>query len=136
MTIQLSLTVRNAMLDTIETTVGTSAIVHIFSLSPPGQTTNSDTGTLLASFQLASDWMSAASAGVKAFSSTPLTDSSADGTGTAGHFRLKNSAGTVVHMQGTVNTTGASADMTIDNPSVVAGQTVQITSWTLTAGNA
>jgi hypothetical protein len=136
MAIQLSVAARNARLDAIETTVGTSAQVMLFSLSPPGSCSLSDTGTLLATFQLASDWASAASNGAKAFSNTPLQDTSADGTGTVGHFRLKNSAGTVVHMQGTCQTSGASADMTIDNPAIVSGQTVQITSWTLTDGNA
>ena len=129
MTVQLSTTVRNAMLDAIETAIGTSAVVKLRSGAPPANCAASDTGTVIATISLASDWMSAASSGSKAFSSTPLTDSSADNAGTLGHYRVYASDGTTCHQQGTITATGGGGDMTVDNTSVAAGQSISITSW-------
>lgn len=56
--------------------------------------------------------------------------------GTAGYFRIVDSAGTTCHLQGTVTATGGGGDMTIDNTSIASGQTVNVTSFTLTDGNA
>lgn len=136
MATQLSTAVRNARLDQIETTIGASAVVKIRSGAPPANCAVADSGTVLATFNLASDWAGAASGGSKSFSGTPIQDASADNTGTAGHFRLYAADGTTCHMQGSVSVTGGGGDMEIDNTSINAGQTVQITSWTLTDGNA
>jgi hypothetical protein len=130
MTVQLSVAVRNAMLDAIETAVGTSAVIKLKTGAPPANCAAADSGTVVATINLASDWMSAASSGSKAFSSTPLTDSSADNTGTLAHYRVYASDGATCHEQGTITATGGGGDMTVDNTSVVAGQSVSITSWT------
>ena len=87
---------------------------------------------MLVSYSLASDWASAASNGSKAFSSTPISGT-ASGTGTAEHFRIYSSAN-VCHWQGTVGTSGT--DIIIDNTSIAIGQAVNITSFSITAGNA
>lgn len=129
MALQLSTTVRNAMLDAIETTVGTSAILELRTGSVPANCAASDSGTLLISYSLASDWAAAASSGSKALNDVPLTGS-AVATGTAGHFRLKNSAGSTCHAQGTITATGGGGDMTVDNTSIASGQTVNVTSLT------
>ncbi len=129
MTVKLSMAVQNAMLDAIETTIGTSAIVRIRTGAPPANPAAADTGTVLATFNLAPDWAAAASSGSKAFNGTPIEDASADNTGTAGHYRVYDSGSTTCHMQGTVGTSGS--DMIIDNTSITSGQTVQITSWAL-----
>jgi hypothetical protein len=47
-----------------------------------------------------------------------------------------DSGGTVCHMQGTVTATGGGGDMTIDNTSIASGQSVTVTGFTLTEGNA
>ena len=39
-------------------------------------------------------------------------------------------------MQGTITATGGGGDMTVDNTSVTAGQTVNITAFTITAPGA
>ena len=129
MTVQLSVAVRNAMLDAIETTIGTSAIVRFRSGAQPADCAAGDSGTVIATFNLASDWMAAASAGSKAFSGTPITDASADAAGTLGHYRVYDSGGTVCGMQGSVGT-GAD-DIVVDNDSVALGQEVRITAWTI-----
>jgi hypothetical protein len=135
MAIQFSVAVRNGMLDSIESTTGTSAILKIRSGSAPADCATADSGTVLASLSLPSDWMAAASSGSKAKSGT-WEDTSADNTGTAGHFRVYASDGTTCVMQGTITATGGGGDMTLDNTSIASGQQVTVTSFSLTAGNA
>jgi hypothetical protein len=65
MALQFSTAVRNARLDAIESTIGTAPILEIRSGSPPANCAAADTGTLLASMTLPSDWMAAASNGSK-----------------------------------------------------------------------
>ena len=135
MALQLSVAVRNARLDAIETATGASAVLKIKSGAAPATCATADAGTVLASLTLPSDWMTAASAGSKAKSGT-WEDASADNTGTAAHFRLYASDGTTCHAQGTVTATGGGGDMTVDNVSFAAAQAFSITSFTLTDGNA
>lgn len=134
MTIQLSTTVRNAMLDAIETAVGTSPILRIRTGAAPANCATADSGTVLATMTLPSDWLAAASGGSKVLSGT-WQDASADATGTAAHYRIYDSGGTVCHEQGTVTATGGGGDLTLDNVSIASGQTVTITSYSRTAGN-
>jgi hypothetical protein len=131
MTIQLSVAVRDGMLNAIETAIGTSAVVKLKTGAQPANCAAADTGTVVATFSLASDWAAAASSASKAFSSTPLQDASADNAGTLAHYRVYASDGTTCHMQGTITATGGGGDMTVDNTSVTAGQQVNITAWTL-----
>lgn len=135
MALQYSVAVRNARLDVVETTIGTSAVLKIRTGAAPANCGTADSGTVLATLSLPSDWMAAASGGTKAKSGT-WEDTSADATGTAAHFRLYASDGTTCHAQGTVTATGGGGDMTVDNTSFAAGQQFTVTSFTLTAGNA
>lgn len=135
MTIQLSVAVRNARLDAIETAIGASAILKIRSGSVPATCATADAGTVLATVNCPSDYLAAASSGSKAKSGT-WEDTSADATGTAAHFRLYASDGTTCHMQGTVTITGGGGDMTVDSVSFTAAQAFTITGFTLTDGNA
>lgn len=135
MSLQFSVSVRNAMLDAIETTISTSAILKIRSGSVPATCATADSGTVLATLNLPSDYMAAASSGAKAKSGT-WEDTSADATGTAAHWRLYASDGTTCHAQGTVTATGGGGDLTVDNVSFASGQTFTVTTFSLTAGNA
>jgi hypothetical protein len=135
MTLQYSTAVRNAQLDAIETTIGASAVLKIRTGSPPANCAAADSGTVLATLNLPSDWMAAASSGSKAKSGT-WEDTSADATGTAAHFRLYSSDGATCGVQGTVTATGGGGDMTVDNTSFASGQPFTITTFTITAGNA
>jgi len=135
MAIQLSVAVRNARLDAIETAIGASAIMEIRSGSVPATCATANSGTVLATIALGSDWLAAASAGAKAKSGT-WTDASADATGTAAHFRIFASDGTTCGLQGTVTATGGGGDLTLDNTSIASGQAVTISSFTLTDANA
>ena len=135
MAFQFSTTARNAALDAIETAIGTSAVLKIRSGSVPADCGTADAGTVLATLNLPSDWLAAASGGSKSKSGT-WEDASADATGTAGHFRIYANDGTTVHMQGTITATGGGGDMTLDNTSIASAQQVTITSFTLSAGGA
>lgn len=135
MTLQLSVAVRNARLDAIETTIGVSAILKIRTGSAPATCATADSGTVLATCSLPSDYMAAASSGSKAKTGT-WEDTSADATGTAAHFRLYASDGTTCHAQGTVTATGGGGDMTVDNTSFAATQAFTVTAFTLSDGNA
>ena len=133
MALQFSTTVRNARLDAIETAIGTSAVLKIRTGSAPADVATADSGTVLATITLPSDWMAAASSGSKAKSGT-WQDTSADATGTAGHFRIYASDGTTAHLQGTVTLTAGGGDLTLDNTSIAAGQSITVTGFTLTEG--
>jgi hypothetical protein len=133
MPIQLSVAVRNARLDAIETTIGASPALEIRSGAVPANCAAADAGTLLASMALPADFMAAASAGAKAILGT-WQDLEANATGTAGHFRIKQ--GATCHLQGTVTGTGGGGDMELNNTSIAVGQSVSVSAFTLTDGNA
>ena len=133
MAIQFSTTVRNARADSIESTIGTGPTLEIRSGTVPANCAAADGGTVLATLTLPSDWMGAASGGVKSISGT-WQDLSCDGTGTATYFRIKQS--TTCHMQGTVSATGGGGDMEVSSTSFTLGASFTVTSFTLTEGNA
>lgn len=135
MALQHSTDVRNAMLDAIEATIGTSAVLKIRTGSAPATCATADSGTVLATLSLPSDWMAAASGGTKAKSGT-WQDLTADNSGTAAHYRIYESTGTTCKEQGTVTVTGGGGDMTLDSVSFTAGQSFTINTYTLTAPGA
>lgn len=135
MALQFSVGVRNARLDAIEAAIGTGAVLKIRTGAAPANVATADAGTVLASLTLPSDWMAAAASGSKAMAGA-WADASADAAGTAAHFRIYASDGTTAHIQGTVTATGGGGDLTLDNVSIASGQSVTITSFTLTDGNA
>lgn len=135
MSVQFSTTLRNALLDQIETTIGTSAKLMIYTGSVPASCAASEVGTLLVQYNLASDWAAAASGGSKSFNNAPIAATAAAG-GTAAHFRLFASDGTTCHMQGTVTATGGGGDITVDNTNIASGQNTSITGFTITAPGA
>ena len=134
MAAQFSTTARNNWLDSIETTIGTSPKLQIRTGAAPANCAAADSGTLLAEITCPADWMGAASGGAKALAGSWTV--AAGAAGTAGHYRLKDSTATTCHEQGSITATGGGGDMTLDNTSIAAGQTVTITSKTLTAGGA
>lgn len=134
MALTYSTAIANARLDAVESTIGTSAILKFRSGAPPATVATASSGTVLATLNLPSDWMAAASARAKSKSGT-WEDTSADAGGTIGHFEITASDGTTVGMRGTVTATGGGGDMTVDNTSITAGQAISVTSFTLNHGN-
>ncbi len=133
MAVQLSVAVRNARLDSIESTTGTAPTLEIRTGAQPTNCAAGDSGTLLASMTLPSNWMNDASGGTKTLAGT-WQDLNADAGGTAGHFRIKQ--GATCHLQGSVTATGGGGDLELSSTSISAAQAVTITGFTLTDGNA
>lgn len=135
MSLQLSVAARNAILDAIESTVGTLAIMKLRTGAPPATCATADSGTVVATLNLPSDWMANAGSGSKAKSGT-WEDTLADAAGTVGHFRIYDSTGTTCHLQGTVTIAGGGGDLTLDNNVLAVNQDVIINTFTLSAANA
>jgi hypothetical protein len=91
---------------------------------------NSPTGTVLATFTIGAAQWNAASSGARTITAT-LTDSSADNTGVAGHFRLASSTGTYV-LEGDATAVGGGGAMELITTSIVATQPVDLTTFTFT----
>ncbi len=134
MALQYSAAVGNAKLDAIETTIGVSAVLKIRTGAAPATVATADSGTILATLALPSDWMAAAAAFAKAKAGT-WQDASADAAGTAAHFRVYATDGTTAHIQGSVTATGGGGDMTVDNVVFAVGQQFTVNTFTITGGN-
>lgn len=131
MALQFSTAARNAWLDAIETAAGTAPTLTIRTGAVPADCATADSGTVLATLVLPSDWMNAASAGSKTLLGT-WQDLTADATGTAAHFRIKQ--GATCHIQGTCGI--GTGDLQLDNTSIATGQQVTVTAFTLNASGA
>jgi hypothetical protein len=134
MSLQYSVSVRNAKLDAVESTIGTSPKLELFTGSVPANCAAADSGTKLITITLPSDWMNDAASGQKTLKGTWSDTVIANGT--AGYFRIKDSSDTTCHIQGTVTATGGGGDLTLDNAVLAIGQVLTEASFTLNAGNA
>lgn len=122
--------IRNAMLDTITTRAGASALLRIYSGTRPA--TGGTATTLLAELTCNATFAPAASAGVLTLNAI-TQDSSANATGTATWFRIVKSDGTSFVLDGDVGTSGS--DLNLVTTSITATQPVSVTSFTITEGN-
>lgn len=120
---------RNTMLDTITTSVGNAALLRIYDGSRPA--TGGAATTLLAELTCGTPFAAGAASGVLTLGAI-TQDSSANATGTATWFRIVTSGGSF-RIDGNVGTSGS--DLNLTTTSIVAGQPVQITSFTITEGN-
>jgi hypothetical protein len=135
MTVQYSVSLRNAKLNAIPDHIGASAILKIRTGNPPANVAAADSGTVLATVETLSTYFGASSNGSIAKTGDWI-DVAADADGEAGHFRLYENDGTTCHMQGTVTEEGDGGDMILNTVNIEAGQSVEILSFTLTSGNA
>jgi hypothetical protein len=127
MAFQYGATLRNNQVAQIQTTIGGSGTLLIFSGAEPANCAASDPTGLLATIVLPATFLTS-SGGVTAISGTWSV--SASGTGTAASFRMKDGSA-VCHVQGNCTT-----DLVLNNTSITSGQTVSVTSFSVTAGNA
>lgn len=122
---------RNAQLDAITTFAGNAALLRIYDGSRPA--TGGTATTLLAELTCGSPFAGAAAAGV--LTANAITgDTSANATGTATWFRIVKSDGTTHVLDGSVGTSGQ--DLNLTSTSIVATEPVNVTSLTITRGNA
>ncbi len=132
MAIQYSTTHRNDCMTDIVTLAGSTAYLLIYSGSPPANCATAASGTLLASLPMSAT-IGTVSSGVLTMSA--ITSEAAAATGTAGYWRIcTSSAGTTVVAQGTVGTSGA--DLNFPSVSFTSGETISISSFTITANGA
>ena len=131
--IQFSTALRNAMLAQIEATIGTSPKLRIFTDSRPANCAAASVGTLLCEIALPSDWLAAPSGGTVAKNGTWSGTTIA--AGTAGYYRIFDTAGTTCHEQGSITqaitlitTSATSAGSNVvnvaDTTGIAAGQGV------------
>lgn len=141
MALQFSVTVRNAMLEAIKTTIGSGIVFRLFG-SVPANCAAADPGTALAEFSVSSPYFGTASGGSMSLSGT-WRDPVANEDGFAAGFRIYESTGATCHIQGTLGTSGSGADLIVDTIETLAsggkfapGEEVLINSFTITEGNA
>lgn len=132
MAIQYSSAIYLARLDLVESSTGTAPLLRIFSGSIPANCAAADSGTLLATITLPSDWMNNASGTTKTLLGSWTGTASAGAGATPTHFRLWNSGATVCHMQGSCGI--GSGDLSV-NGTITSGQTITVSTFAITAGN-
>lgn len=141
MALQYSTTLRSNQLDQIEVTVGDGVgvdnpVLQIFTAGVPASCAAADSGSMIVEITLPDNWMAAAANGIVAKGTDAwLGTASLVGTNVPGHFRIKNSAKTVCHIQGTVSGAGGGGDMILADTTVDEGDAVRVESFTITAGN-
>lgn len=131
MTISLATARRNAACDGI-TARANSGYLRIYAGSVPANANASlGAATLLGTCGFGATAFGAASGGT-ATANAISNDSAADATGTATFFRVFESDGTTVVLQGSVSASGGGGDLILTPADVVAGVQIAITSITLT----
>jgi hypothetical protein len=118
-------TLKNTRMTDVVTAIGATGFLNIYTAA---------LGTLLASVALANP-AGSVTTGVLTFSGTPLTESSANATGTAAAATVStaaNGGGTVVISGLTVSST--SGDIVLSSVNLVAGQPFTITGASITHG--
>jgi hypothetical protein len=127
MAYQYGVLTRNAKLNAIATQLGATATLKVFSGAEAANCAAADPSGVLATITLPASPFGSASAGAMAMAGTWSVAASAGGT--AASWRIYDSSA-VCQIQG--NTT----DMTFNNTNIASGQTVTVTAFTITAGNA
>jgi hypothetical protein len=134
MAVRIADSVRNSRIDAIRAAIDAGAgagLLRIYAGSKPGTKGGTPAGALLAELTCA-DPCGSSSSGVLTFT-TPFSDTAANNTGTAAFFYLTDSTGVYV-CEGDCATSGS--DLNLTTLSIVSGQPVQVTSLTITDGNA
>jgi hypothetical protein len=117
----------DAIVDDIDAGSGAGTLA-IRSSTQPTNVGDADNGTLLATLTFSDPAFGASSTGT-ATASAITSDTNADASATAGHFRIKDSDGNI-HSDGTCGQ--GSGDLSFDNNVIVAGGTVAVSSMTVT----
>lgn len=127
MTFQYGATLRNNQVSQIQTTIGASGTLKIFSGAEPANCAAADPAGLLATIALPASFLTS-TGGVTTIAGSWSV--AASGAGTAASFRMYDGS-SVCHVQGNTTT-----DLVLNNTNIASGQTVQVTAFTVTAGNA
>jgi hypothetical protein len=126
---KISTAARNAAANAIAALCN-SGTIQIRTGAPPANVADADAGTLLGTLTFGATAFGNAASGT-ATANAISSDTTADASGDAGHFRAKDGSANTI-FQGTAGNAADSPDMTFDNKSIVAGGTIAISSLTLT----
>lgn len=128
MAFQLGATLRNNQASQIETTIGSSGVsLVIYSGAEPTNCAAASPTGVLVTIALPATFLTS-SGGVASLAGT--WSAAASATGTAASFRIFDTS-SVCHIQGNVTT-----DLVLNSTSITSGQTVSVTSFAVTMGNA
>ncbi len=116
----------DAIVDLID--VGGAGTIQIRTGAQPTNVADAAGGTLLGTCTFSTTAFGAATTGV-ATAAAITSDTSADASGTAAHFRLLNGSATI-HSDGTCGQ--GTGDLSFDNSVIVAGGVIAITAGTVT----
>ena len=126
MAFQYGTTLRNNQVAQLQATVGTGGLLKIFSGTEPANCAAADPTGLLCTISLPSTFLTS-SGGVTTIAGTWSANASA--AGTAATFRIYDSVPNC-HIQGNTTT-----DLVLNNTNIASGQTITVTSFSVTAGN-
>lgn len=130
MALKISAAAANAEINALTALLNTG-FLRLYSGTRPATVAAAITGTLLASLPLSATAFGGGASGV-ATANAITSDTAADATGTATHYRVFASDGTTAHIDGDVSTSGS--DLNLNSTAIQVGARVDVTSWTLTAG--
>jgi hypothetical protein len=127
MAFQEGILLRNQKLNAVNTNLGATATLKVFSGAEAGNCAAADPAGVLATITLPASPFGTASAGAIALAGSWSV--AASGTGTAASWRIYDSSANCAFQ-------GNTTDMTFNNTNIATGQTVTVTSFGITAGNA
>jgi len=119
----------NGAVDTIDAGPGPGT-VQIRTGAQPASVAAAATGTLLGTLTLSDPAFGEAGNGT-ATAGAVTGDTSADASGDAGWYRVLDSTGAAL-IDGAISAAGGGGEMILDKIAIVAGGTINITSWTIT----
>lgn len=117
-------------------TAGANFYVKIVANAVPATVNTSDAGNAVLANMVLVVSTNLADAANQAIAKNGTWSCTANNTGTAGHWRIYANDNTTCYLQGNCTNTGNGGDMTLDNVSIAVNQTVTVTGFTITAGNA
>jgi hypothetical protein len=124
MAIVYTTAVKNARLDAVTAQIDAGSAAGVLQIGTTSM------ASILAEITLNDPSAAAASGGVLTLSGFPKSDTSANNTGTAAAARIRDSNGVDIITGLTVGT--SASDINLDSVSITSGQTVTITSATIT----
>lgn len=131
MAIKYSTAARTAKMSALNSEIGASAKLRLYSGTRPASPAAAITGTLLAELTCNAGGFGTASGGQ--LTASAIASNAASGTGSASHFRLWKADGATAVIDGDVAVSGA--DLNLNNTSINTGQTVSVTSFVITENN-
>lgn len=134
MTVRIGATVRTAMVDAVRTLIDAGSgpgKIRVYTGAQPASVATAASGTLLVEVPFNDPAFDAPASGSAAADVTPTVVGTAVATGTAGWFRILDSANNSL-IDGSVTATGGGGDITVASTAITTGLTVTLTALSIT----